>query len=231
MAPYKIKRITDNIFLIVVPDDYERSMLFLRVQEYSESPNRKFRGKSFDLMDFIKWYTLQNKDKCFSYGDDWVGFNTSYLNAVQCYKKLPFKYVTKYDFIMLDILREISHKIGSSNLSSKNVYMIGTGSADPKNVTTQHEIFHAYYFTSSLYRKKVKEAIHNCIPKHIYDRLRSNLVQMGYLNQNYTIHNEMQAYLRGKDWNHPGLSTKISKGTLNQIHKCFSNHLEKYFED
>jgi hypothetical protein len=52
-----IKEVKDRVFAEVIPDDYERCMTFLRVQEYYESPNPDFRGKDFDIWKYIEWYS------------------------------------------------------------------------------------------------------------------------------------------------------------------------------
>jgi hypothetical protein len=49
-------------------------MTFLRYQEFYESPSKKFRGKSYKLLDFMKWYASEN-DGIFTYPRDWAGFN------------------------------------------------------------------------------------------------------------------------------------------------------------
>ena len=67
---YKIEEVRPNVFAVIVKDHYHRAMLFLRVQEFYESPNPQFRGKNFSIWDYIEWYSRRNKD-VFTYTFDW----------------------------------------------------------------------------------------------------------------------------------------------------------------
>lgn len=209
-----IHRITSLIFAVVVPDDYDRSMLFLRVQEYSDSPNKKFRGQSFDLFDFMKWYSKNSDTGDFTYAEDWAGFNVPYQTSIDCYKKLPAKWINEYDLEFLRVLKTIAQQIGS--LECENAYIIGVDSL--KSWTFHHEMYHAKYYTDKLYRKDANNALKQ-IPKQIYHRLRRNLIELGYADTTFVIHNEMQGYLRGHDWNHPEFIKGVKTRKLNMLHK------------
>lgn len=220
---YKIHRLLPNIFLVVVPDEYERSMLFLRVQEYSESPNANIRGKSFDILDFIKWYTLKN-DNAFTYAEDWNGFNISFKSAMECYKKLPKNLTNKYDRVFMRILTQVSELLSDRPELAKKAYIIGAESTN--SVTAHHEIYHALYFTDAKYRSKANKAIDTIIPTKIYKKLRANLVSIGYFDNDFTIYNELQAYLRGRDWDHPDLIKGISRQVLRNVHRKLASALK-----
>jgi len=92
---YTIKEVKPKIYAVILPDDYHRPMLFCRVQEYYESPNPKFRGKSFDIWDYIEWYSRNHHD-AFTYAFDWGGFNIPLEVAYNCYDTLKDGY-TPYD--------------------------------------------------------------------------------------------------------------------------------------
>ena len=79
MENYKIVEVRDRVFAVIMEDDYARPMTFLRVQEYYESPNPDFRGKHFNIWDYIEWYSREKKD-VFTYAFDWGGFNIPYLS-------------------------------------------------------------------------------------------------------------------------------------------------------
>jgi hypothetical protein len=223
---YKIHLVKPNIFLVVVPNEYDRSMLFLRVQEYSESPNPKIRGQSFDILDFIEWYTHKNKGS-FTYAEDWNGFNLAHKTAMECYQKLPREYVNKYDRVFMKILTEINKSLASvSRADAQNAYIIGADSTN--SVTAHHEVYHAYYFTDANYRKYANAMLKEHVPSNIYNKIRRNLMAIGYLDNPFTIQNEMHAYLRGKDWSHPDILVGINKGTLRRIHKNFAKAMKKY---
>jgi hypothetical protein len=70
---YEIKEVKDRVFAVIIPNHYDRAMTFCRVQEFYESPNPDFRGKHFNIWDFIEWYSKEHKD-AFTYAFDWGGF-------------------------------------------------------------------------------------------------------------------------------------------------------------
>ncbi len=46
---YQIKEVKPNIFAVIIPNGFDRAMTFCRVQEFYESPNKKFRDKDFSM--------------------------------------------------------------------------------------------------------------------------------------------------------------------------------------
>jgi len=176
MIKYKIKEVKPNVFAVAIPDRFDRCMTFMRVSEYYESP--KFKGKNFDIWDFIKWYTKQNDDK-FTYVSDWEGFNVPLKVAYKCMENyLP---TTKYDDAMEDIL---------SHTGSEDGYLIGVDSFDSELL--DHEICHAIYYLNKDY-KKAADRLTKTIPKNIYEELRIKLLEWGYSKS--VINDEIQAYL------------------------------------
>ena len=101
---YKIKEIRPNIFAVVVKDDYERAMLFCRVQEFYESPRSSFRDKKFSIWDYFKWYSKENFGS-FSYPNDFVGFNFPLVVAKKCYEMNELE--TPYDIEMKKIVDDL----------------------------------------------------------------------------------------------------------------------------
>ena len=95
---YKINEVKPKVFAVVIEDRYDRAMTFLRVQEFYESPNKKFRGKNFSIWDYMKWYSTEY-GKGFTYGTDWSGFNVPLETAYSCYDTLNDRY-TDYDEVM-----------------------------------------------------------------------------------------------------------------------------------
>lgn len=215
-----IHRVTPLIFAVVVPDDYDRSMLFLRAQEYSDSPNIQFRGKSFDLFDFMKWYSQQNEGD-FTYAEDWAGFNIPFQTAMDCYHDLPKKWINDYDIEFARVLKHIAKQLGNAK-DKANAYIIGVDALNSR--TFRHEMYHAKYFTNSDYRRLTNKWIKE-LSKDIYQKFRSNLIKVGYANKNFVIHNEIQAYLLGQDWNHPDFIRGIPKRRVRLLHEQFNAFL------
>ena len=96
-----VKEIVPRIYCVTVDDDYDRAMLFCRYQEFYESPYKKFRGKPFTWMEYMRHYKSAWKKRTFTYPDDWAGYNipSNILDGgVDAFYK-----ETEYDVIMNDI--------------------------------------------------------------------------------------------------------------------------------
>ena len=110
---YTIKQISPGLFAIEVPNKRDLALLFLRVQEFYESPNPKFQNNVFDVIDFLQWYqhspyhldgennideresikSIKSKNKSITksidaYVNDWSGFNFPFSVAKDCYAML-----------------------------------------------------------------------------------------------------------------------------------------------
>ena len=214
---YDIIEIKPRVFAVVVPDRYHRAMLFMRVQEYYESPNPKFRGKkSFNIWEYIEWYSRKNNDS-FSYAAHWTGFNFPLGVALKCYDTLEDMY-TPYDEIMTKIVWDIYEM----NKDSAKAYIIGV--ADLTSITFQHELCHAYYHINKKYKKEV-DAITESIEPKIYKRMCKNLTDMGYTEQ--VFYDEVQAYTC-MDSDYFEFNRKISGGKLNKLSNKYKLIYEKY---
>jgi hypothetical protein len=178
---YKIKQIVPRVFAIIVPDNYTRAMLFLRIQEFYESKNKNFRGKSFSFWDYKFWYSSKNKNK-FTYTHDWSGFNVPLSIALKCRNVSPTE--TPYDEEMWKILGFIKEK------NEKSCYLIGC--RDTKSKTFYHEMCHALYFTNKKYKQKMNQ-ITNTIKSKKINKIKDRLKKMGYCKE--VILDEVQAYL------------------------------------
>lgn len=225
---YRIERLGEHLFGVVVPDDYDRSMLFLRAQEYIESPSTRFRGKSFDIWTFIKWYSIQQSDpdSGFTYAKDWAGFNFPLSTALECYAKLRPEMVTSYDQVFLEMIDHILRRVGRDS-DIKKTYVIAYDK--PRSVTMKHELKHAAYFLDPKYRRLANKLIRE-LPHSLYDTLARNLRIMGYHKSQRN--SEMHAYLVTRsDWNSPEFSKNTNKKMLKRVHQMFKAELEQGFKD
>lgn len=185
---YEIKKIRQGIFAVVVPDKYERAMLFLRFQEFYESPNPKFRGKSFDIWEYIEWYSKRNGGS-FTYPSDWSGYNIPLPVIRECLNHLEQeKNISPYDRVMIAI---IDHIWWMNDKKTSDGYIIGTDST--KGDTFMHEVCHGLYFNNPSYKKAANYLIKNVIDKKHFEIFKKNLLQMGYANK--VVKDEVQAYL------------------------------------
>jgi hypothetical protein len=220
---YTIQEIKPKVFAVIVPDRYHRAMLFMRVQEFYESPNPKFRGKAFEIWDYIEWYSRKHTDS-FTYASDWVGFNFPLNIAVKCYDKMGYRYTyyTPYDVTMGKILDEISEEVNLKYGPKSKAYIIGVGNLT--STTFQHELCHAYYHIDNNYKKEV-DAITKDIDPKIYKRMCKNLEDMGYTKQ--VFNDEIQAYTC-IDSDYFEFNFKIPETKLEKLSKKYKEVYEKY---
>ncbi len=213
---YKIKEVKPHIFSVVIKDDYDRAMCFCRMQEYYESPNSKFRGKSFNMWDYIKWYSKEY-GKGFTYASDWSGFNVPLEVAYNCYDG-NYDMYTPYD----EVMEKIVFQIYEMNGDNCNGYIIG--SENTKGDTFKHEICHGMYHTNDEYKKLVKENIKR-LPKTHYTIFKNNLLEMGYTTK--VIDDEIQAYLM-YGWESEHFGKGVALEVREMYNSFFSDDLEKF---
>jgi hypothetical protein len=213
---YKIEEVRPNVFAVIVKDHYHRAMLFLRVQEFYESPNPEFRGKNFNIWDYIEWYSRRNND-VFTYPFDWGGFNIPLEVAYNCYDTLTDSY-TPYDEVMENII----HQIYELNSDGCNGYIIGADSTESD--TFEHEICHGLYATNKQYKELVDE-VTIAIPFKPYQTFRKNLLKMGY--NGIVIDDEIQAYL-STNYDYSKFSKGVSRKLCKELHKQYKQIFNLY---
>jgi len=177
---YKIKEIRPNIFALIIPNQYDLSMLFWKVQEFYESSGKKFKGKKFNFWDYAKWYS-EKYEGCFSYTNDYVGYNLPVIIAKKCYELNNIE--TPYDEIMSPIINSLYE-------SGKRRYLIGMKSL--KGGVFNHELAHALYYSNIDYKNEMDELYRN-LSKSIVVKLNKNLFKLGYCKE--VLKDEIQAYL------------------------------------
>lgn len=176
---YSIKSVYPGIYLIKFKDDYNMAMHCLRYQEFYESPNSKFKGKSFTIFDYMEWYF--KKVGCFTYPQDWAGFNfPAHIVKDVIEKGIPDK--NKYDEEISNI-----YNYCRSLHSSDNFYMIF--SLDGQ--TTKHEIAHGLFYLNKDYKKEMKKLVSE-LPSDAYGAIKQELKNLGYCSSVYV--DECQAY-------------------------------------
>jgi len=213
-----VKEVAPRIYCVIVDDDYDRAMLFCRYQEYYESPYKKFRGKKFSWMDYMRHYKNVWKKDVFTYPEDWSGYNIP-SNVLEGGIDAFYK-ETEYDRIMNDVFFHCSIDSQNKNDGQRcDWYLIGASSKDLK--TMDHEIAHGLYFTNNTYKKIVDVLIKNIKPTH-YDKLKKKLIKMGYVNDKKIIDDEIQAFMSTGLYN--GLDTK----ELKKYEKEFKSNFKKF---
>jgi hypothetical protein len=208
---YKVKEVKPNIFAVIIKDSYDRAMTFCRVQEYYESPNKKFRGKEFDIWEYMKWYS-KAYGKGFSYAKDWSGFNLPYDVARKCLEEITSD--SPYDDHMWYILNRVENLM--TNLKAK-AYIIGTG--DDTGTTFDHELCHGFWYTNKTYKRNA-EALVRALPKKHYDKIKKELLSMGYTDK--VINDEVQAYMG------TGLYTSFASPAIEKYRQPFIDNFNAF---
>jgi len=181
--PFKIKEVKLKIFLFEFKNNYDLCMYFLRYQEFYESPSSKFRGKSFTIFDFMKWYSLKYGNGAFTYPNDWDGFNlpSKIIYDVWNQRLIPDR--NFYDFEMYSAWKECYE------ITQGPFYIIGIVKG---NTALSHEIAHALFYLNQEYKKEMKKLVSGLTPT-IKKEIGTTLKRLGYASKVYI--DEAQAYL------------------------------------
>jgi hypothetical protein len=206
---YKTIKVTDQILVVRVKNNYDRAMLFCRAQEFYESQSSMFKGKKFSIWDYFRWYSQKNKSKCFSYTMDFSGFNMPMVVAKKCYEINNVE--TPYDEIMKDIVDRYF-------VNGEKRYLIGVDSMEGS--TFDHEMCHAMYYVCNEYRMKMDEITESIGAKN-RAKMKRNLSAMGYCNS--VFKDEVQAYMSTEANNK--LTTGV--GNAKKIHKIYKSVFRK----
>lgn len=178
---YALTKVKNQIWHLQFDTRYDLAMHFLRYQEFYESPNPKFRGKKFNLFDFMRWYSLEQSNGRFEYPVHWAGFNI----PIRIFKELNVIGIddrNMYDDLMYKIYDQIK------NTDGDNCYLIGTYSKEIDNSTFEHEFAHALYALNKNYKKEMDAVTKTVNTKRAY----SYFAEMGYTKK--VFKDELQAY-------------------------------------
>lgn len=207
---YKIKEIHPDIIAVVIPDNYERAMMFFRVQEFYESPKKEFKDNKFSVWDYFKWYSEKWGEGCFSYPKDYVGYNLPLVVAKKCYQTNNPE--TPYDLEMIKIIDSLFE-------NGRKKYLIGVD--DLKNSTFNHELAHGLYYTNIDYKNEMDSAVGR-ISKSNIRKFKKNLKNLGYCSS--VFKDEVQAYMATE------INKKITNGITSKkkLHLLFKAIFKKY---
>jgi hypothetical protein len=187
LVNYWIFEAKPRIYLVAVPDQYERGMLFLRSQVFYESPSDEFRGKNFCVFDYMNFYRKNDVLGYFYYPRHWDAYNVPSDELEKCIKGLTSENmsITPYDKVMVDIVQEIR-----KNQPQGEFYLIGVDSSQSDKL--DHELAHAFFYTDKEYREEMLKLI-SSIKSSIYKQIEAYLSRMGYSRK--VMDDEIQAYL------------------------------------
>jgi len=215
---YSLNEIYPRVFLVTMDNSYDLAMTFCRAQEFYESPYKEIRGKNFNMVEFQRLYTMRRGESCFTYPEDWCGFNIPSNAIWNLYYSSDIKDLNQYDAVFHKIIDKIT--CGSNN-NEYRYYLIGAGTGDEK--TKNHEIAHAFYYLHSPYKREMNKLIKE-INKHSYNKIANFLINTGYTKK--VIDDEIQAYLATGDSYLRDDEIKIPKNITKKFQKVFEQYIK-----
>lgn len=151
-----------EIYLIESKSRQDLAQMFMRFQEYYESP--EFKGKIFSVDEFVHWYT--QKYKAFTYTRDWYGFNIP-ASVLEPFRNGQFDPLTSKETNLLKLCEK----------ADANSYIIGvTPNAEYFKETVKHEFIHGAFHVNHFYRDEVKA----CLADNSIKEVSLGLKKMGY---------------------------------------------------
>jgi hypothetical protein len=182
MSEYTLSEVKPKVFLLDFKQSYDLCMFFMRYQEFYESPSPQFRGKAWEWVDFMKWYSKKYGKGAFTYAIDWSGFNIpgEVINQIW---ELGIRDPNIYDYEMRTVYRECKA------IAKGDFYLIG---AVGKNGALKHEIAHGFFYTTPEYKKEMTKLVKALDPA-LRKGMNKVLSGMGYTPKVYI--DECQAYL------------------------------------
>lgn len=204
-----LKKVKKNIYCLNFDDPYDAAMYFLRYQEYYESIENK--GKSLPLIDLMDVYSHKYGNGCFTYTNDWAGYNIPGYIIFEVNKK-GIEDFNRYDAFMLSIAEAIKLKCND------DFYLIGTSTKEKS--TYYHELAHGLFYTNKQYRDKMEALFHE-LPSNIQKFIKIELAKDQY---HESVHvDEAQAYMA------TGLTDRLHrKKALQKYRKPFKDIFKKY---
>lgn len=174
----KVSEPLERVFLITHTNSVTLAKMFLRFQEYYESP--KFKGTIFTFKTFRKWYSKRGK---FTYYSDWGGFNVPGY-VIDFFRTGAFNPLTPLEQKLLDAIPVIS---------DGQYYVIG---APPNSIDTKtHEIAHALYYLKPSYHKLVNKSLklYNTRSRQAIKKVKDHLISIRY--DKSVLKDELHAWL------------------------------------
>lgn len=226
----ELKKIHDKAYWIRCESFYELGMLFLRYQEFYESPFDHIKGKNFTIAEFISTYTKwcgsknDRNESFFSYPNDNGGYNIP-LKIIDQVNALGIKDMNHYDSLMNGLKTMII-----ADSKTPDCYIIGTFKGADEKEYFQHELAHTMFYCDQNYRQKITFIIDKALTD---DELKKALINLLISNGSYSIHvfnDELQAYLStGYDDMFDNLNDELQERLLTlskDIQKVYDEHVK-----
>jgi len=197
----EVREIKPFIYAVIIKNQYDRSSLFCRYQEFYESPYPQIRNRYFTMEQFMRLYTTTNKRTNFTYPSDWTGYNIP-SKVLLTAKNIFGAPTTQYDYTMYEIIEYCERESRMKNKGEQHSwYLIGVDKL--KSGVMNHEIAHGFYYTNPQYKVEMDYLIGD-IENKDREHFKKVLVKGGYSDDTLIINDEIQAYMStGKhtEWN------------------------------
>ena len=178
---YNFSQIREKVILVEADSQYNLCSMFLRPQEFYESPYNNIRDRYFTLEEYMDTYAADKGT--FSYFTDWNGFNipsSSFLNFIKLFQ------LSKKEFLLASSVLKLIPE------GEDRFYIIGVCKGNQNKESFEHELAHAFWYLDSKYQQRMKELLSE-IDDYLYEDADKALVSVGYSFD--MIQDEMQAYL------------------------------------
>lgn len=171
--PFLLREVKPNIFLLEFKEEYDMTMFFLRYQEYYESPSPKFRGKTWKILDFMRYYSFAFGKGAFTYPIDWSGFNIpDYVISNVRERGIPDP--NDYDKVMWSVYQSCKKRAKGNKF-----YIIGVVKG---NDALEHEIAHGLFYLNPEYKKEMVKLVKQMDPE-LRKVMDAYLLKVGYTPQ------------------------------------------------
>lgn len=209
LVSWELYKYVEGIYVVRIVDDYARGMLFLRYQEYYESPDELYYRQDFDIFDYMNTFRILRGESVFTYPEEWAGFNIPGDNLLSCIGGISR--MNKYDKEMRKIVRLIRKDTGGK------FYIVGVDNIDGRLL--DHELAHAFYYLDKGYRNDMKGLVMG-LGKSKLKRMNKLLLGLGYRED--VIIDEVQSYL--------GTGLGVGQDKIFSVRDCekFIKYYKKY---
>ena len=213
-----VKEVKPYVYAVIIPDRYERGMLFSRYQEYYESSVKSLKGKYTSFLSFMNTYRKANKHECFQYPEDWAGYNIPSHVLLKAHDL--FYKETEYDVIMNDIIFYCISKSQNRNKGTHHKWYLISAEKESSSLMN-HEIAHGLYYTNKEYYDSCQELLSN-MKSSVFESVRKKLIKMQYADDKVIIPDEIQAYLS------TGLYETMKTKAIETARKPFIKNFKKF---
>jgi hypothetical protein len=204
---------------VIIPDRYERGMLFSRYQEYYESAIKSIKGKYVSFVNFMNTYRKENKHESFIYPEDWAGYNIP-SESLDISINLFYK-ENEYDVIMNDIYFHCAIDAQNKNNGTRCKWYLISAESEESSLM-KHEIAHGLYYTNKEYYNSCQELLNDMKPS-VYESIKKKLIKMQYGDDKVIIPDEIQAYLS------TGLYPTMKTKAIEAARKPFIKNFKKFY--